>query len=283
MKMEEALEEACKVINEKIGDCPYVLYGWEHEGGCDSVCDVDMWIDAYICWKEHFLDGVKDELVTRKNSSFEYNMTKEQDIFLHHLYRTHLHKMKNGKPEPPPSKMIKETGKTKSILKNTEKLSVLDLGCGDGRDMQRFIELGLKTYGADNDIESLDKAISNCMNEHNVPIFYVGDMMEINQHNKYHGIWACASLLHLKFEELPLMFRKVWGALKINGIFYFSFKEGRGKITDEDGRHFTFMTRQELEDLTGIIGFEILEFWENKDYRDNDKVTNWLNFVVKKM
>ena len=49
---------------------------------------------------------------------------------------------------------------------------------------------------------------------------------ELDEIEKYDGIWACASILHLPMNELKVVFGKMIKALKRDGIIYTSFKYG---------------------------------------------------------
>jgi hypothetical protein len=104
--------------------------------------------------------------------------------------------------------------------------------------------------------------------------------MGFNEH--FHGIWACASLLHVPYDDMLYTFEKIWNALKYHGIFYFSFKEGQGEGIDEDGRYFTYLTEEDIENILSKFTFVALDKWVDKDYKDNTSCVNWLNYVVKK-
>ena len=49
---------------------------------------------------------------------------------------------------------------------------------------------------------------------------------EINFKNKFDGIWASASLLHVPTDEIKDVLKSLKDALKENGILYASFKYG---------------------------------------------------------
>ncbi len=48
----------------------------------------------------------------------------------------------------------------------------------------------------------------------------------LSEIERYGGIWACASILHVKREELPEIMRKMSSATKADGIIYLAFKYG---------------------------------------------------------
>lgn len=49
---------------------------------------------------------------------------------------------------------------------------------------------------------------------------------ELSIVNKYDGIWACSSILHLSLDDLVDVFKRMSKALKDEGIIYTSFKYG---------------------------------------------------------
>ena len=49
---------------------------------------------------------------------------------------------------------------------------------------------------------------------------------ELREKEKYDGIWACASILHVPKMELADILQKMCNAVKVDGIIYTSFKYG---------------------------------------------------------
>ena len=75
---------------------------------------------------------------------------------------------------------------------------------------------------------------------------------ELDAVEKYDGIWACASILHLPKDELAAVIRKTETALKHGGTIYASFKYGSFEGIRRD-RFFTDFTEETLKD-----------FWESE-------------------
>lgn len=98
---------------------------------------------------------------------------------------------------------------------------ILDFGCGSGRDTKYFIEQG---YGVD----AVDgsKELCKLASEHTgieVKNMFFQELADVD---KYDGIWAYSSILHLPIDELTIVMRKMADALKENGVIYTSFKYG---------------------------------------------------------
>ena len=74
---------------------------------------------------------------------------------------------------------------------------ILDLGCGSGRDSMNFIKLGYEVTAVDGSKELAKKASALLGKE-----VIASTFEELELKEKFHGIWACASLLHIKREDL---------------------------------------------------------------------------------
>ena len=90
---------------------------------------------------------------------------------------------------------------------------------------------------------------------------------------------ACASLLHLKSNQLVDVFNKWYKALKDNSVMYVSLKYGdfEGIIDD---RYFTYLTDETFTNIINQTNFKIDKLWINEDKLNRD--VKWLNVVIKK-
>ncbi len=92
------------------------------------------------------------------------------------------------------------------------------------------------------------------------------------------GIWACASLLHLSYQELDSTLAALYKALSPQGIFYCSFKKGDFEGIRQ-GRYFLDVTVSSLIPHVQGAGFEILEAFESEDARKEEQ-TPWINVIA---
>ena len=105
---------------------------------------------------------------------------------------------------------------------------------------------------------------------------------ELAEVERYDGIWACSSILHLPPEELADVMRKMVIALKYNGIIYASFKYGTF-AGERNGRYFTDMTEDAFADfLKQIKNIKIEEQWITSDVRPERSEEKWLNLILRK-
>ncbi|HWI27241.1 MAG TPA: class I SAM-dependent methyltransferase [Stellaceae bacterium] len=105
---------------------------------------------------------------------------------------------------------------------------------------------------------------------------------ELEDTELYDGIWCSASLLHVPEKELAAVFARLVRSLKLGGIWYMSFKLGRGQRA-KDGRLFT---DQDETSLSGLLGglpkLELVELWCTSDRRPMRSHEQWLNALTRK-
>lgn len=154
---------------------------------------------------------------------------------------------------------------------------ILDFGCGSGRDTKYFLDCGYQVDAMDGSIE-LCRAASEYTGIHVKRILF----QELDDVEKYDGIWACASILHVKKTELPDIIRKMSLATKENGIIYISFKYGDYE-GEKNGRYFTDMTEISMKEL--LVDFPELKVekqWITGDVRADRGDERWLNMILRK-
>lgn len=154
---------------------------------------------------------------------------------------------------------------------------ILDFGCGSGRDTKYFMEHGYSVDAIDGS-EELCKFASE-LTGIKVKHMYFQELAEVE---KYDGIWACSSILHLDCDDLEDVMEKMAVAVKQNGIIYTSFKYGIFS-GERNGRYFTDMTEDTFNKLLQKIpGLEIEEQWITSDVRPGRGEEKWLNLILRK-
>ena len=155
--------------------------------------------------------------------------------------------------------------------------AILDFGCGSGRDTKYFLSQGYQVDAVDGSAE-----LCRLAGEYtgvNVKNMFFHELAEVE---RYDGIWACSSILHLPPKELADVMRKMVTALKHNGIIYTSFKYGTF-AGERNGRYFTDMTEDTFADfIKQIKNIKIEEEWITSDVRPERSEEKWLNLILRK-
>ena len=158
-----------------------------------------------------------------------------------------------------------------------EQASILDSGCGSGRDILAFKKKGYQVEAIDYSAELVKKARELTNIEVRQQSFY-----DLAENNKYDGIWACASLLHCERDRLTEVLGLIFKALKPNGVCYMSFKYGNTD-REKEGRSFTDLNEQQVHDLLKQIDQALLlQQWITVDKRP-DRTEEWLNILIRKV
>ena len=154
---------------------------------------------------------------------------------------------------------------------------ILDFGCGSGRDTKYFLEKGYQVDAIDGSVELCKRASE-----------YVGSPVkqmlfeELAEQEKYDGIWACSSILHLDKRTLKDVLRKMEAALKANGVVYTSFKYGDFE-GERNGRYFTDFTPETFEEyLQEVPKLQMEECWITSDVRPGRGEEKWLNLILRR-
>ncbi len=155
--------------------------------------------------------------------------------------------------------------------------SILDFGCGSGRDTKAFLARGYRVTATDGSPELCAIATANT----GLP---VQQMLfdELDDVEAYDGIWACASILHVPSAELPDIFRRMITALKPGGIIYTSFKYGTFE-GERNGRRFTDFTEETFAAfIKQFSELTIEDQWISADVRPGRSHEKWLNTILGK-
>ena len=154
---------------------------------------------------------------------------------------------------------------------------ILDFGCGSGRDTKYFRNRGFQVEAVDGSAEFV--RIASEYTGINVRRMLFQDLDEVE---RYDGIWACSSIPHLPCAELEVVLGKMARALRRRGIVYTSFKYG----TEEggrSGRYFTNMTEAKMAGLLERISvYDVEEMWVTFDVRPGRGDERWLNMILRK-
>lgn len=136
--------------------------------------------------------------------------------------------------------------------------TILDLGCGTGRDTRALIDAGFTVTAIDGSAEMAREAEKRIGRPVRVLLFE-----DLDDTEAFDGIWANASLLHVPRVGLPNVLARVYRALKPGGLLTASFKSGGTEGRDKLGRYYNYLNADELTALLHEVGS-----WSSLDLKE---------------
>lgn len=107
-------------------------------------------------------------------------------------------------------------------LDSSPPLSILDLGCGPGRDLATFKSLGHHPTGLEGSPSfcQMARALTGC------PVLHQ-DFLQMDLPSAgFHGVFANATLFHVPLQELPRVLGELRESLKPGGVLFSSNPRG---------------------------------------------------------
>lgn len=156
--------------------------------------------------------------------------------------------------------------------------SILELGCGGGRDAQYMIARGFAVDPTDG-----VPAIAAKASERLGLAVRVMRFDELEAFDKYDAVIASASLLHVPREGLPEVLKRIWRALKPGGWHLATYKTGQIEGRDEHGRYFNYLARADAAVTYAEAGdWASLTFEEHLGSEYLNAPAVWLQVVARK-
>jgi SAM-dependent methyltransferase len=156
--------------------------------------------------------------------------------------------------------------------------SILELGCGSGRDTLEMLRQGYNVTPTDGSPEMALQAENRL--QHPVLVLEFG---EIEGEARFDAVWACACLLHVPLSGLGEVLSRIYAVLNSPGVLFASFKEGDGEGRDRLGRYYNYPSlatlREIFEQAAPWVSLEI-ECGSGTGY-DGASIT-WLNCTAGK-
>ncbi|MFS1463447.1 class I SAM-dependent methyltransferase [Vibrio lentus] len=151
---------------------------------------------------------------------------------------------------------------------------ILDAGCGSGRDSKYFLSKGFEVHAIDASDELAKLAEVQIAQAVEVTTF-----KDFTTDKAFDAIWACASLLHVPFEELSVSISNLERCLITGGSFYCSFKLGNDEVM-RGGRNFTNLNEELLDQVLTNTSLRISKAWITGDARKGREEEKWLNAIL---
>ena len=159
-----------------------------------------------------------------------------------------------------------------------EKVTILDAGCGVGRDTKYFLSKGHSVSAFD----ASEKMVQLACRETGANVTHL-TFQELNFETIFDGIWAQASLLHIPYDMTQDIYGKIHRSLKKDGIFYASYKYGDRHMETPERDFYNMNENSVMPYFRGL--FNVMEIWQKKDNKSTiapGPEGMWLNFIVRK-
>lgn len=142
-------------------------------------------------------------------------------------------------------------------IRGTAPFTILDLGCGPGRDLKTFTSLGHTAIGLEGSIQfvTMARVDSGCE-------VWQQDFLELDLPVRhFDGIFANASLFHVPSQELPRVLRQLHATLKPEGVLFSSNPRGANEEGWSHGRYCVYHDLNTWRRFLWEAGFAELEHY----------------------
>lgn len=133
--------------------------------------------------------------------------------------------------------------------------TVLDLGCGPGRDLRTLAARGHVAIGLDGSASfaAMARAYSGCE-------VYQQDFLALDlPAGRFDGIFANASLFHVPRAELPRVLGELRASLKPRGVLFASNPHGHDEEGWNGGRYGFYATPETWRTIVNGAGFSLVD------------------------
>jgi SAM-dependent methyltransferase len=121
-------------------------------------------------------------------------------------------------------------------IKGKPPFTILDFGCGPGRDLKAFVERGHNAIGLEGAEHFVIMARANSGRE-----VWKQDFLQLKLPEKYFdGVFANAALFHVPRQELPRVLLELHATLKPRGVLFSSNPRGDNQEGWHSGRYCAF-------------------------------------------
>ena len=142
-------------------------------------------------------------------------------------------------------------------MRGTAPLSILDFGCGPGRDLAAFRAMGHAPIGLEG-----SQSLAAMAREHSGCEVWEQDFLALDLPDaRFDGIFANASLFHVPSRELPRVLKELHAALKPGGVLFASNPRGDNEEGWNRGRYGAYHDLESWRAFVLAAGFTDLEHY----------------------
>ena len=142
-------------------------------------------------------------------------------------------------------------------IESEPRFMILDFGCGPGRDLRAFAELGHIAIGLEGaaHFAAMARAHSGCE-------VWQQDFLKLNlPDNRFDGVFANAALFHVPSQELPRVLLELHASLKPAGVLFSSNPRGRNEEGWNGGRYGAYHDLDAWRRYVSAAGFVELDHY----------------------
>lgn len=128
---------------------------------------------------------------------------------------------------------------------------ILDFGCGPGRDLKSFVQMGHLPTGLEGAARfaEMARAHSGCA-------VLQQDFLQLDlPGGHFDGVFANATLFHVPSRELPRVLRQLFATLKPRGVLFSSNPHGNDQEGWQGGRYGAYHAPESWRSLVSAAGF----------------------------
>ena len=135
--------------------------------------------------------------------------------------------------------------------------TILDFGCGPGRDLLAFAGRGHRVVGLEG-----APALAAMARAHGTGEVWEQDFLELDlPAGNFDGVFANASLFHVPRQELPRVLRQLHGTLKAGGVLFSSNPRGDNQESVSGERYGAYYDLATWREYLATAGFAELEHY----------------------
>ncbi len=139
--------------------------------------------------------------------------------------------------------------------------SILDFGCGPGRDLKKFADLGHAPVGLEGAerFAAMAREFSGCD-------VWRQDFLQLDlPQQRFDGVFANAVLFHVPTQELPRVLRQLHATLKPGGVLFCSNPRGKNEEGWNGGRYGAYHDLEAWRAYVTAAGFSELTHYYRPD------------------